>query len=90
VARHWRNLGHNAVRVRLRYADEFGTPAGARHAWWWRWLSPVIAAGVTAGVYAKRPLRRYWSSLPVVYATKVIYCFGAARAIDSGFALSDE
>ena len=27
VVRHWRNLGHNAVRVRLRYADEFGTPA---------------------------------------------------------------
>jgi hypothetical protein len=79
-------LGHNAVRVRLRYADEFGTPGGARHAWWWRLFSPVIAAGVTAGVYAKRPLRRYWSSLPVVYATKVIYCFGAARAIDSGFA----
>ncbi len=90
VARHWRNLGHNAVRVRLRYAAEFGTPAGARHAWWWRLLSPAIAAGVTAGVYAKRPLRRYWRSLPVVYASKLIYCFGAARAIDSGFALSDE
>jgi GT2 family glycosyltransferase len=86
VARHWRNLGHNAVRVRLRYAAEFGTPAGARHAWWWRLLSPAIAAGVTAGVYAKRPLRRYWASLPVVYASKIIYCLGAARAIDSGFA----
>jgi GT2 family glycosyltransferase len=87
VARHWRNLGHNAVRVRLRYAVEFGTPGGARRAWWWRLLSPVIAAGVTAGVYAKRPLRRYWASLPVVYATKMLYCFGAARAIDTGFAM---
>jgi GT2 family glycosyltransferase len=86
VARHWRNLGHNAVRVRLRYASEFDTPAGARHAWWWRLLSPAIAAGVTAGVYAKRPLRRYWASLPVVYASKIIYCFGAAQALDSGFA----
>lgn len=86
VVRHWRNLGHNAVRVRLRYPDAFGTPSGAGRAWWWRVLSPVIAARVTAGVYAKRPLRAYWSSLPVVYATKVIYCWGAARAIDSGFA----
>jgi GT2 family glycosyltransferase len=86
VARHWRNLGHNAVRVRLRYAEEFGTPDGARRAGWWRLLSPLIAARITAGVYAKRPLRRYWPSLPVVYATKVLYCFGAARAIDSGFA----
>lgn len=86
VARHWRNLGHNAIRVRLRYADEFNTPNGARHAWWWRLFSPIIAAGVTAGVYAKRPLWRYWASLPVVYVTKIIYCLGAAKAIDSGFA----
>ncbi len=86
VVRHWRNLGHNAVRVRLRYPAEFGTPGGARRAWWWRLLSPLIAARVTAGVYAKRPLWPHWPSLPVVYATKIIYCLGAARAIDSGFA----
>jgi len=86
VARHWRNLGHNAVRVRLRYAAEFGTPGGARRAWWWRLLSPFIAARITAGIYARRAAWPHWRSLPVVYATKVIYCFGAARAIDSGFA----
>jgi GT2 family glycosyltransferase len=86
VVRHWRNLGHNAVRVRLRYPEEFGTPAGARRAGWWRLLSPVIAARVTAGIYANRFLWSHWPSLPVVYATKIIYCFGAARAIDSGFA----
>ena len=86
VVRHWRNLGHNAIRVRLRYADEFKTPNGAQYAWWWRLFSPIIAAGVTAGIYAKRPLWRYWAGLPVVYATKIIYCWGAARAIDSGFA----
>lgn len=90
VARHWRNLGHNAVRVRLRYADEFGTPRGARRAAWWRLLAPLIAARVTAGVYAKRSLRAHWPNLPVVYATKILYCLGAAAAIDSGFALSDE
>lgn len=86
VVRHWRNLGYNAVRVRLRYTEEFGTPRGARSAWWWRLLSPLIAAKVTAGIYAERALRAYWPSLPVVYATKIIYCFGAASAIDSGFA----
>jgi cellulose synthase/poly-beta-1,6-N-acetylglucosamine synthase-like glycosyltransferase len=86
VVRHWRNLGHNAIRVRLRYAEAFGTPAGARRAAWWRWLSPLIAARVTAGVYGKRPLWPHWPSLPVVYATKVLYCLGAAAAIDDGFA----
>jgi GT2 family glycosyltransferase len=87
VARHWRNLGHNAVRVRLRYREEFNTPDGARHAWWWRLLSPVIAARVTAGIYANRVFWPHWPSLPVVFATKMIYCFGAARSIDSGFAV---
>jgi GT2 family glycosyltransferase len=86
VVRHWRNLGHNAVRVRLRYTEEFGTPTGARRAWWWRLLSPAIAARVTAGIYANRIFWPHWPHLPVVYATKIIYCFGAARAIDSGFA----
>jgi cellulose synthase/poly-beta-1,6-N-acetylglucosamine synthase-like glycosyltransferase len=86
VIRHWRNLGHNAIRVRLRYPEIFNTPSGAAHAWWWRLLSPIIAARVTARVYAKRPLRAHWSSLPVVYATKIIYCWGAAQSIDSGFA----
>ena len=41
---------------------------------------------MTAGVYAKRPLRRHWPSLPVVYATKLLYCLGAAQSIDDGFA----
>ena len=86
MVRHWRNLGHNAVRVRLRYVAEFGTPGGARRAWWWRLLSPLIAARITAGIYAHRALWPHWRSLPVVYATKIIYCFGAARAIDNGFA----
>ncbi|WP_374687935.1 glycosyltransferase family 2 protein [Promineifilum sp.] len=86
VARHWRNLGHNAIRVRLRYADEFGTPRGARRAGWWRALSPLIAARITAGIYADRALWPHWRSLPVVYWTKLLYCLGAARAIDSGFA----
>lgn len=87
VVRHWRNLGHNALRVRLRYADQFGTPGFATSATSWRLLSPFIAAKVTAGVYAKRPLLAHWPSLPVVYITKILYCLGAASAIDDGFAL---
>jgi GT2 family glycosyltransferase len=86
VVRHWRNLGHNAVRVRLRYADEFGTPHGARNAAWWRWLSPLIAARVTAGIFINPIFWRYLNSLPIVYATKVIYCLGAADSVASGFA----
>lgn len=86
VVRHWRNLGHNAVRVRLRYPEEFGTPKGAAHANWWRGLSPLIAARITAGIYANPIFWQYWKSLPIVYVTKIIYCLGAAQSIQSGFA----
>jgi GT2 family glycosyltransferase len=86
VRRHWRNLGHNAIRVRHRYPGEFGTPRFARRSRWLRLLSPFIAARVTLGIYARPLFWRYWPSLPIVYATKIIYCLGAADAVDSGFA----
>jgi GT2 family glycosyltransferase len=86
VVRHWRKLGHNAVRVRLRYATEFGTPRLASNAYWWRWLSPLIAARITVGIFAKPIFWRCLANLPVVYATKVIYCLGAAESVASGFA----
>ncbi len=88
VVRHWRNLGHNAVRVRLRYPAAFNTPSGAVSATWWRLLSPLIAARITGGIYANRLFWPHWRSLPVVYASKIIYCLGAADSIDSGFAFA--
>lgn len=89
VVRHWRKLGHNAVRVRLRYATEFGTPRLASNAYWWRWMSPLIAFRITAGIFAHPIFWRYVASLPVVYATKVIYCLGAADSVASGFAFQE-
>lgn len=89
VVRHWRNLGHNAVRVRLRYAEMLNTPAFAREALWWRLLSPLIAAKVTAGIYTQSLFWRYWRSLPVVYVTKIIYCWGAAQSVASGYAFQE-
>lgn len=86
VVRHWRNLGHNAIRVRHRYPDEFGTPRLAGRSRWLRLLSPLIAVRVTLGIYARPIFWRYWRCLPVVYVTKIIYCLGAADAVDSGFA----
>lgn len=89
VVGHWRRLGHNAVRVRLRYAAEFGTPRFASNAVWWRLMSPLIAARITAGIFANPIFWRYASSLPVVYATKVIYCLGAADSVSSGYAFKE-
>lgn len=89
VVRHWRSLGYSAIRVRHRYAAEFGTPAIARSAPLLRLLSPLIAARVTAGIYANPIFWGHWHYLPIVYLTKIIYCFGAAASVDSGFAFDN-
>jgi len=86
IAHHWWRLGHNGVRVRWFYAAEYETPHLARSSFWWRILSPLIAVLITARIYANPNLWPYWQSLPVVYATKILYCLGAASALDSGFA----
>lgn len=86
VVRHWQQSGYNNIRVRIRYAAEFNTPAIVQNPYSLRFLSPLIAAHITAGIYTHPPLWRYWTSLPVVFMTKLIYCWSAARALESGFA----
>jgi len=86
VVRHWWKLGYSGIRVRHRYAEQFKTPGLARNALMLRMLSPLIALQATARIYANR---MYWSCLwflPVVYATKVIYCLGAAASVQSRYA----
>lgn len=84
VVSHWRHTGYHAIRVRLRYRRELNTPGFALSSGWLRMLSPLIAARVTMGMYANPIFWRHWASLPVVYITKIIYCWGAAHAIDNG------
>lgn len=86
VVKHWHKSGHNNIRVRVRYADEYNTPNFARHPRWLRLLSPLIAAQVTAKIYAQPSFWVFWRSLPVVWVTKMIYCWGAAQGIEDGFA----
>ncbi len=86
VVRHCWNSGYAGIRVRHRYAEDYATPRFARNALLLRFLSPFIAARVTARIYASPLFWRHWRCLPVVYATKVIYCFGAAASVASGFA----
>lgn len=86
VVRHWRKLGYSSIRVRLRYRQEFRTPRWAGSAFWVLVLSPLIAARVTAGIYRQRWAWRAWKYLPVVYASKIWFCQGAAESIRSGYA----
>lgn len=82
VLAHWWRSGQSMVRVRLRYADVFGTPALMRSRLALVALSPLIALAVTVRIFWRdRSLLRYLHTLPVVYVTKVAWCLGAARQL---------
>ena len=90
IRQHWLKSGYSGIRIRHRYATEYRTPAFARSALLLRLLSPFIAARVTLGIYASPKFWRHLHYLPIVYATKIIYCFGAAASIESGFAFDND
>ncbi len=86
VFRHWYNAGYNNIRVRLRHQSEYQMPSFTRKPFQLRLLSPLIALFITAKLFADRRFLRYWATIPVVYATKIIYCWAAAKSIEDGFA----
>ncbi len=79
VIRHWWRSGASMTRVRLRYAEDYGTPAAARSPVWLTVLSPLVAGWVSAKIWWQHPpLRSHWKAWPVVFATKLLWCWGGA------------
>ena len=72
-------FGHNSVKVDPRYKDAIGFPSPLRHPLPLLALSPLLAAGATARVFAS--VRRHLQTAPVVYLTKLSWCVGAARRL---------
>lgn len=44
----------------------------------------VFGGSVTACIYAKPILWRYWLYLPIVHGSKIVYCVGAADTVRNG------
>lgn len=82
--RHWQGMGRGGIRVRLRYKREFNTPMWVGNPFWLRVLSPLVALRGIGRIFTQSIFWRYWTALPVVFASKIIYCFSAARAIENG------
>jgi len=75
---------HGAVSVRLRnqYKDFFKTPFFLRTPALILLAAPLIALKVTSSIYLRnRTLARLWWTIPAVYATKLAWCWGAAKGI---------
>src|SRR5262249_52926427 len=80
VWRHWVNDAHDTLRIRLRYPTLLATPRLARYRWSFLWCAPLVAAWATAHTFGhRRALSLYWHTLPLVYLTKLAWCWGAFR-----------
>ncbi|MEZ4866401.1 MAG: glycosyltransferase [Caldilineaceae bacterium] len=81
VWQHWTDDAPETLRVRLCYADQLATPKLARYRTLFLWGAPVIALWATWRTLCHRPtLWRYWYTAPLVYLTKIAWCWGAFRA----------
>jgi GT2 family glycosyltransferase len=80
---HWHQSGQNNIKVRIKYSEEFGSPFWIRNSFALKVLSPFIAAWATFKIYSTLRFWRYLACMPVVYFTKLTYCWGAAQTIKS-------
>jgi hypothetical protein len=80
VWRHWVDDAPDTLSVRWRYARWLKTPRLARCRAVFLWAAPLVAAWATARTFTPiTTLRRYGHTLPLVYLTKLAWCWGAFR-----------
>jgi len=83
VVRHWLVDAPNTMKVRLKYAQELDTPSLARRRAVFLWGAPIIAAWATLRSFFNwTSIRRYWHTLPLVYLTKLVWCWSAYHQFD--------
>lgn len=78
------SAGHasKTIILRNRYRTVLKTPSILRSPFLILAAAPVIAFKVTASIYLKNPyLIKYFKTIPVVYALKLAWCWGAARGL---------
>ena len=82
----WAESGYYSAMVRRRYPGvAYRSQAGALLArpWLLRLLSPLIALAATARIFCAPGMWRYAHTAPVVWLTRVAWCWGAARRVES-------
>jgi GT2 family glycosyltransferase len=85
---HARLWGSYSIITRQRYRDLQPLPSILSRRWSLLAFSPLIAAAVTARIYARNPSTlRYLPTLPVIFLAKMAWCWGAARRLQTGSGL---
>jgi GT2 family glycosyltransferase len=85
VLDHSNGWGRQSIRIRTRFRTELKTPLFLYLPMTLRLISPGVAAAVTAKVFWRHPcIHRYWYTAPVVFLTKLVWCWTVAREVAAG------
>lgn len=86
VWRHWADDAHDTLSVRLRYSHLLRTPQLAGYRWSFLWGALIIATWATARTFRHpKTWLNYWHTLPLVYLTKLAWCWGALKYFPEGW-----
>ena len=78
IWQHWADDAPDTLRVRLLYKKLLKTPFGAKYKGVYLWGAPFVAAWATVRTFSHaRTFYSYWHTLPAVYFTKMVWCWGA-------------
>jgi glycosyltransferase involved in cell wall biosynthesis len=86
LLRHGYYQGMYSTKVDPRYASEEGLPGLLRTRLGMVMFSPLLATGVVLRMFFKyKSLRLYWYTAPIIFLSKMAWCFGAAAHPDENF-----
>ena len=84
ILRHSYQFGQNSVKAKREYWYYLDIPLFMKH-----WISavlfsPLIAFGIILKIiFIEKLPFKYWHTLPIVYLTKIAWCFGYSNTIKS-------
>jgi len=84
ILRVWYTTGSFSTRIRHQYQDVIAAPPFSRHPGLQVALAPFVSFVVASQIFLRSPrLWRYVYAWPVIYATKLAWCLGAASEAHS-------
>ena len=87
IFKHAYVFGQYSIKVDRRYMDFLHTPRVLRSWWMTLAFSPLLAAAVIVRILRNPHNWRFLHTIPIIYLSKIVWCFGAAKTLRRGYVL---